>query len=415
MRSVAEKEAAYRFVENDRVCPEALVASVGETSALDCSDEEIVFVAIDQTDLTFTDRKQVRGLGPDGAGHSNYLSATQVMSSLAMNSAGTPIGLLDQQFWLRPDEKCPEWHDDKRSAEDRESWRWIEAMRAVNELARLAPTTRFWRVVDRGADSCVFFREVIEQEALVTIRACQNRVIERSGRRQKLFSTLRRQPVVGRVEIAIPRREGRSARRARCEIRTLTNVAIRLDRENWFVVQALQLREVSPTPYGQDPVCWVLLTTHPLRSFSDCLLVVHSYTCRWRVEEFHKAWKSGLCDVESSQLRSYGAIQRWAIILAAVAARAERLKRLSRETPEVDALTEFSQDELDAAILYMEPKDWQPGDSMTLQQAVRLIALAGGHMGRRGDGPPGAITIRRGLERIIPAAAVLRAQRDRSG
>src|SRR5690606_6509071 len=145
-------------------------------------------------------------------------------------------------------------------------------------------------------------------------------------------------------------------RRAGCQIRRLQDVAIRLENRDWFVVQALQLREVTRVPHGQEPICWILLTTHPLESLADCLLVIRSYTCRWRVEEFHKAWKSGLCDVESSQLRSYAAIQRWASILAAVAARAERLKRLSRETPDVDALTEFSQDEIDATILYMETK-----------------------------------------------------------
>jgi hypothetical protein len=288
-------------------------------------------------------------------------------------------------------------------------------MKAICDRAgNHAPGTRLWSVADRGADCIEFFREVIEQEALMTVRACQNRVVDYKGRRQKLFSTLRRQPVVGSATLAIPRRQDRPKRSARCEIRRLQDVALRLDGNDWFVVNALQIREVSHTPRGQKPVFWILLTTHPLGSLADCNLVIHSYTCRWRVEEFHKAWKTGLCDVESSQLRSYVAIKRWATILAAVATRAERLKRLSREAPDLDARTEFSQDELDAAILYMEIKDRKPGDTMTLQQAVRLVAMAGGYMGRRGDGPPGSITIRRGLERIVPAAAVLSAQR-RSG
>jgi hypothetical protein len=414
MKSSAEKEGAFRFVENDRVDPGAIVAAVGESTALNCADEDVVFVPIDQTDLTFTDRKQVRGLGPDGAGNARLLGATQVMTSLAVSSQGTPIGVMDLQYWLRPHQKCPGWKEDLRPAEQRESWKWIEAFRAVHSRSESAPSTRFWVVVDRGADGCGFFREVIEQDALVTIRACQNRVIHHDERQKKLFPTLRRQPVISTIMITLPRREGRPKRRARCQIRALKNVAIRMDDGGWFVVNALQLREVSATPPGQDPVRWILLTTHPLETAADCELVIHSYTCRWRVEDFHKAWKSGVCDVESSQLRSYAAIQRWATILAAVAARAERLKRLSRETPEVDALTEFSQDEVDATILYMEPKEWKPGDSMTLQQAVRLVAMAGGYMGRRGDGPPGSITIRRGLERILPAAVVLRAQRMRS-
>lgn len=414
MKSSAEKEGAYRFLENARVSADALIAAVGETSALACTEEEIVFVAVDQTDLTFVDRKQVRRLGPDGSGNQKLLGSTQVMSALAVNQRGTPIGLVDLKYWLRPQDKCPAWKDDSRSAEQRESWKWIETMRAVRERMALTERTRVWWVADRGADFRECFREVIEQDALMTVRSSQNRLIEHRGRRKKLFSTLRRSPVVGCLPITLPRREGRVMRRARFEVRTLSDLAIRLD-DGWFVVNALQLREVSATPHGQDPVCWILLTTHPLDSFEDCRQVVHSYTCRWRVEDFHKAWKSGCCKVEDSQLRSYEAIKRWATMLAAVATRAERLKQLSRETPDSDALTEFSQDELDAAILYMEPKNFQPGDAMTLEQAVRLVALAGGYMGRKSDGPPGSITIQRGLDRILPAAAVLRAQRARSG
>lgn len=412
MKTSAAKEGAYRFVENRRVKPHQLVEAVGETAALRCSEESLVFCPLDQTDLTFVDRKRTRGLGPDGAGLTNGLGATQVMSALATNIHGTPLGLLDLRYWLRREDKCPRGKDDDRPPQQRESWQWVESMRAVYErAAEYASNTRVWTIADRGADCSAVFREVIEQDALVTIRAGQNRVIEHRKRRQKLFTTLRRQPVVGTTKIMIPRREDRIARLARCEIRTLQDVAIRLYGDDWFVVNALQLREVSPTPRGQSGLCWILLTTHPLASVGDCSLVIHSYTCRWRVEEFHKAWKTGLCDIESSQLRTYAAIRRWATILAAVATRAERLKRLSRETPDVDALTEFSQDELDAAILYMEVKDLKPGDSMTLEKAVRLIALCGGYMGRRGDGPPGSITIRRGLERVLPAAAVLRAQR----
>lgn len=416
MKTSAEKEGAYRFIENERVDPSALEEAVGTKAALACDNEEIVFVAMDQTDLTFRDRKGVRGLGPDGANATKTLRSTQVMSALAMTVAGVPLGVLDQQFWLRSDEKAPDWKEDTRPVEERESWWWIVGMRSSLEQARThAPGTKPWFICDRGADSAQFLREVVTQDVLVTLRACQNRVIERNGKHHKLFSTLRRQPVLGKVKVTIPATAARVQRRATFEIRVLPDVRIRLGRRNeWAVFGALQLREISPVPSREEPVCWRLLTSHQLKTRQDALLVIHSYTCRWRVEEFHKAWKSGVCDVEASQLRSYDAIRRWAIILAAVAARAERLKRLSRESPDVDALTEFSQDELDAAIYYMEPKQWQPGDAMTLQEAVRLVAMAGGYMGRKGDGPPGSITIRRGLERVLPAAAVLRAQR-RSG
>ena len=100
-------------------------------------------------------------------------------------------------------------------------------------------------------------------------------------------------------------------------------------------------------------------------------------------------------------------IKRWATILAAVSARIERLKQLSRAQPDLDALEEFSRAEIDAAIMLTETKKHQRGDALNLQQAVRLVAMVGGYMGRKGDGPPGSITLRRGLERIAPAAIAI--------
>ena len=109
-------------------------------------------------------------------------------------------------------------------------------------------------------------------------------------------------------------------------------------------------------------------------------------------------------------MRSLSALKRWATILAVVATRIERLKQLSREQPELDALKEFSRAELDAAIVLSETKKLSPGDPLTLNEAVRLVAYVGGYMNRKSDGPPGSITIRRGLERVTPAAMILERQ-----
>jgi hypothetical protein len=99
-----------------------------------------------------------------------------------------------------------------------------------------------------------------------------------------------------------------------------------------------------------------------------------------------------------------GGLRSWLPWLVGI----ERLKQLSREQPELDALDEFSREELDAAIMLSETKKISPGDPLTLDEAVRLVAYVGGYMNRKSDGPPGSITIRRGLERVLPAAAILR-------
>ena len=116
------------------------------------------------------------------------------------------------------------------------------------------------------------------------------------------------------------------------------------------------VREEGTTPRGEKPIQWLLLTNHPVRDKQEIRQVVFGYTMRWRIEEFHKTWKTGWCDVEQTQLlRTQAVIRcllrvsqsdrasetqllrtqaviRWVTILAMVATRVERLKILSRRS-----------------------------------------------------------------------------------
>ena len=143
--------------------------------------------------------------------------------------------------------------------------------------------------------------------------------------------------------------------------------------------------------------------------------VVFGYTQRWRIEDFHRAWKSGVCNVEDNQLRARAHVVRWATVLAAVAIRAERLKHLSRERPTEPATLEFSALEIEALILlkrhYRKRTETITDDVPDLETATRWVAELGGYTGKSSGGPPGAITIRRGLEYLRPAAEALELSR----
>jgi hypothetical protein len=342
----------------------------------------------------------------------------QVMNALALDAEGVPVGLLDQQWWLRPEEKTPWGKKDPRRPEERKSWEWVRCFDAsIERLKQLAPECTPWFIMDRGSDFHGTLTRIVESDVLATVRSSYDRVILRNGKKRSLWSVLARQEVAGNVDVLIPRGHGRTQRRARLEIRYVTGeVRIRSTPrpQKWAKLSCVRVREVGYVPPGEERIEWKLLTTYSVETLEDALCVVQSYTYRWRIEDFHKAWKTGACDIESSQLRSYEALRRWATILAAVACRVERLKLLSRKQPHVDAHTEFSQAELDAAIILSHTKNFAVGGTMTLEQAVRLVASVGGYMNRKSDRPPGSITLRRGLDRITPAAEALEATR-RSG
>ena len=142
-------------------------------------------------------------------------------------------------------------------------------------------------------------------------------------------------------------------------------------------------------------------------SLATAIEVVDAYTSRWRVEEFHRAWKTGACRVEDTQLRSREAIIKWATILAAVAARATRLAYLAREKPDLPASEEFDTYELQAAFM-LHDGTRSPDPLVTLHAAVDVIARLGGYTGKSSGGPPGPTTLSRGLTRVLDAATLLR-------
>ena len=166
-------------------------------------------------------------------------------------------------------------------------------------------------------------------------------------------------------------------------------------------------------PQGEDPVDWLLLTSRSVTTLKAARAVVLGYTFRWRIEEFHTSWKSGHCNVEDSQLRSEEAIRKWAIVLAAVASRVERLKLLARQNPTLPADLEFSEVELHALILLKrrskKKNETIPDSAPSIYQATLWLAELGGYTGKSSGGPPGTITISRGLAKVRAAADAIAA------
>ena len=76
-----------------------------------------------------------------------------------------------------------------------------------------------------------------------------------------------------------------------------------------------------------------LLTTEPINTAKEALQVLRNYGLRWRVEEFHKAWKSG-AGVERQRHQRASNLHRAAVLLAFVAVRLLQLREAVEKTPE---------------------------------------------------------------------------------
>lgn len=421
----AEQEAAFRFLRNDAVESEELARSSYEATFSRLRPDEDYVVAIDQTSLAVTDRLRTKGMGRIGPDPGELISGFQVMSALVMGTGDAVKGLCAQQWWVRAQD-CPSWDQDRRLLEERESILWHRALQEAEESRVSAGMRgRAWYQLDRGADSWHLWERVRNEQLLITVRSAYNRNL--ADEQGHLHDAVAGSKVVGGIQVRLGCSNAKRAGHAPGRVRRLTlrakQVCVEIQRTKphkgkirlglWVV----HVRETRP-PRKSERIEWFLLTTYPVRRFTDALKVVQNYRSRWRIEEFHKTWKTSACNIETSQLRSSGTFRKWATLHAIVASRIEQMKRLARGTPEASAEEIASRHEIDTLIILAHKKKlvpakrlkWKPGDFMCAEDFVHLVATMGGYTGRTSSGgPPGSITIRRGLERLLPAVDALEA------
>jgi len=408
-RDGASKEGAFRLVENGRIDPTKIAQAAHESCAMRSAEFSYVFVPVDGSSLNIADWQRTKGLGVVG---SRRVGATglQVMTAIGVGPDGVALGVAGQAFWARKHKvKRKAGYrrgKDHRKLEDKESRYWGEVMRAVEaNYLKLAPATRPWFQFDRGGDAWMVILEAVEHDQLVTVRASKNRRLwtKKDEERRYLWPEVERSRPIAHTMLDVPAGPKRRARRAKMEIRA---VSVTLDLHNSrgkrrrpVQVWAVQTKEAHP-PAGQKPIEWLLLTTHPVASAHDAATVIEGYSKRWVIEEFHRVWKSGSCNVEDTQLRACDHIVRWATILASVAMRILRLKNLARTTPDEPATVELSQAEIDAVIVATKKTAFRRGDVPSIGEAVLMLANLGGYTGKSSGGPPGPTVITRGMESI---------------
>lgn len=409
----AEREGAFRLIENDEVKPSAIADASYAACARRCAEHEYVYVAVDGSSLNITDSQRSKGTGVVG---SRRVGARgfQVMTALAVAPNGVPMGLCGQTWWSRMEPSTRRKIDgrDKRPVAAKETRHWLTVMKQVREVFPGEAGPIPWFQLDRGGDAWPVILDGLEPGQKFTVRATYDRRLRVPGGsdRQYLRPTVAAQPLLGTYKLEVAAGVKRTARVAEMQLRAcrvtldfLVGSKRRVPGTLW-VVWACE--SAVTTPVGEKPIEWLLLTTHAVESEADARLVVYGYAQRWRIEEFHRLWKTGACCVEDTQLRAADHIERWATILAAVAVRLLRLTYLARVHPERPASIELTAAEIKAVVLARNlPK--APTAPPTVAQVVRWLADIGGYVGHRSSGPPGALTLARGLQRIRVLANVL--------
>lgn len=412
-RRAADQQGAYDWLAHPAADARALARCEALATVHACRHDAYAWVAVDMTDLHVVDHHAAKGTGRLGT-RKHPTRGFFVTTAFVVRADESTAGVVAQTYWARPE--GPPAARYGRALDDKETRFWGRTLAlTVARFGTGAPGCRPWFLADRGADFAEFILDHLRAGWLWTVRAkSDRRVIDPEHAR--LWALVSAQPVLGWATVADEdsTREPRH-RQARVEVRATPvtlELRTRLDRRLWATpIWAVSITEPNP-PAGVEALSWLLLTSYPCEDFSDAMLVAQGYGRRTRIEEYHRVWKSGGCDVEAQQLRSASTIEKWSRLLSSVTVRLLQLRDESRLHPAVSAAEWFTPLEIEATVLLRQPRDHTPAAPPTLGRMVRWIADLGGYTGRSSGGPPGITVIGRGWERVEVAVEVLTRQRQ---
>jgi len=393
--------AAYRFLDNPNVHPHELLAPHTARTLQRATSVALALAVNDTTTLNYSHRPATTGLGPIGNNADKTLGL-HLHTLLAFTPQRQPLGVLDAQCWARdPATFGVTRQRNRRPVAAKESAKWLRSYQALQAHAAQTPATRWVFVADREADLYELFEQAhaTPQSPAVLVRMQHDRGLDQ--REHRLFTHLRGAPPAGQIQVAVPRRPAQAARTASVTIRfcpvSLSAPLLKKGQPTQSL-WAIEAHEAHP-PRGATALHWRLLTTVPVTSLAEAVEKVGWYCVRWGIEVFHKVLKSCVA-VEEAQLETAARLQRYVMIKLVVAWRVLALTQLGRERPDA-AVSEI-----------LEQAEWQVLRAVatrgaaraegvpTVRDAVRWIGRLGGHLGRRGDGAPGQLSLARGLQRL---------------
>jgi len=257
-------------------------------------------------------------------------------------------------------------------------------------------------VMDREGDIHEVFAELQHLGHDGVIRCAQNRRVKGDPPDQIEYAKQRvaGQQLLGTMELCVPLKEGGS-RTAMVEVRSL-QVTLQPDETKHKGRQELELwlietREISTPPKGEKLACWWIWTTLRAGKMWQVLRVLQIYRARWRVEDYHRMLKTG-CKVERMRLQDGNAIIKVITMQAWVATQVLRMRDAAKQEPAQDCERYFTDREWKTLWLRQHGRVWQESDGKpTLSEVIKWLGALGGHLGRNGDGLPGAELLSRGI------------------
>jgi hypothetical protein len=283
----AELEAFYRFLSNDRVDADRVLAPHVEATVGRCAGRDTVLCVQDTTVFKFGTPRE--GLG-EYAGQTLFGHI-----AMAVGLDGVALGVVGLSPWARGNdtvrqrrlrgEKIPHGADGWPNEQDR----WMSTVEQTEGVFEDGPS--LIHVMDSEDDGPNKLREFVSSSPIVCTREVHLSKRAKTRFRVNTKQKLPRQSRQATLSI------GAGAVQLRAPQYYRKKVAHPL------ALNVVWVREIDVTD-GIEPVEWTLMTTEPIDTEEQILAVVDGYRHRWKIEELFKALKTG-CAYEKRQLGSY--------------------------------------------------------------------------------------------------------------
>ena len=177
-------KAVSRLFDNENVSAAGILSPHFQRTLERVSGHRRVVAIQDTTYLDYTDHPATEGLGAIGTKSQKHLGLMK-HATLMVRESGVPLGCLADKVWVRDGFGAKD--NKSRRLEEKESYRWIEALSEVSSVVPDDVEVVF--VSDRESDIYEFFVEA--GETPFVIRAAQHRRVDASvGKLRDLVKTI---------------------------------------------------------------------------------------------------------------------------------------------------------------------------------------------------------------------------------
>ncbi|UJF17058.1 IS4 family transposase [Vibrio sp. SS-MA-C1-2] len=400
-------EGAYRLIRNENVSASVIRANGFNCTAQLAADVPEILALEDTTSLSYRHSvaPQLGKLGKEtDTSRGWWVHSVMLLDS----STSKTLGLIHQDWWCRP--------NDPNDADEKESGKWADASHFTRQRLK-THMSRVISVCDREADIMSYLADKQSHAERFVVRAKHSRkLIDES----KLFAHMDSQPMTGGYTVAIPQKgmkdargktKNRVSRTANLTLKA-SSVTVKFNGQE-HILNAVYAQE-SGTTQENEKLSWLLLTSEPIDTLEQQLHIIDIYTTRWRIEDFHKAWKTG-AGVERLRMTSPDNLERAASILAFVGIRLLQLReimtlslylRKKGKREEAEELEKQSchhvleKDEWRILMQHYKPRGHKGKNAPSLKWAYQSIAKLGGFTDTKRTGMASWTTIWEGWDKL---------------